>query len=178
MTAAIAGRYRCTLTSNAGTLDGYSLVDVEVPPSVNVRQRDKAAQQGSYVELRCDATGSPNPSVGWMKEGGELPLQHRVQNVVLTIYNVQPEDRGRYICSATSSAGSDRDYTVLDVRTGPVIQPDGGEQGIDSQVVNVGDRVSMECIVTGTPLPTVTWSRDDGLLPEDAILGEGILIIP
>ena len=31
---------------------------------------------------------------------------------------------------------------------------------------------------TGTPLPTVTWSRDDGPLPEDAILGEGILIIP
>ena len=30
-----------------------------------------------------------------------------------------------------------------------MIQPDGGEQGIDSQVVNVGDRVSMECIVTG-----------------------------
>ena len=24
----------------------------------------------------------------------------------------------------------------------------------------------------------MTWSRDDGLLPEDAILGEGILIIP
>ena len=30
----------------------------------------------------------------------------------------------------------------------------------------------------GTPVPTVTWSRDDGPLPEDAILGEGILIIP
>ena len=51
---------------------------------MNVRQRDKAAQQGSNVELRCDATGSPNPSVGWTKEGGELPLQHRVQNGVLT----------------------------------------------------------------------------------------------
>ena len=29
VTAADAGRYRCTVTSNAGTLDGYSLVDVE-----------------------------------------------------------------------------------------------------------------------------------------------------
>ena len=37
----------------------------------------------------------------------------------------------------------------INVSAGPVIQPDGGEQGIDSQVVNVGDRVSMECIVTG-----------------------------
>ena len=27
-------------------------------------------------------------------------------------------------------------------------------------------------------MPTVTWSRDDGPLPDDAILGEGILIIP
>lgn len=30
----------------------------------------------------------------------------------------------------------------------------------------------------GTPLPKITWSRDDGPLPADAILGDGILIIP
>ena len=29
VTAADAGRYRCTVTSNAGTLDGYAIVDVE-----------------------------------------------------------------------------------------------------------------------------------------------------
>ncbi|XP_060600902.1 basement membrane-specific heparan sulfate proteoglycan core protein-like [Ruditapes philippinarum] len=29
-----------------------------------------------------------------------------------------------------------------------------------------------------TPLPTITWSRDDGPLPADAILGDSILIIP
>ncbi|WAR15207.1 PGBM-like protein [Mya arenaria] len=30
----------------------------------------------------------------------------------------------------------------------------------------------------GTPLPTITWSRLDGRLPADSILGDGILIIP
>ena len=40
-------------------------------------------------------------------------------------------------------------FLCINISAGPVIQPDGGEQGIDSQVVNVGDRVSMECIVTG-----------------------------
>lgn len=31
------------------------------------------------------------------------------------IYNVQEEDAGRYICTAQSSAGSSRDYSVLHV---------------------------------------------------------------
>ena len=35
----------------------------------------------------------------------------------LRIYNVQPDDRGRYICTASSSAGSARDYTFLDIRS-------------------------------------------------------------
>ena len=30
----------------------------------------------------------------------------------------------------------------------------------------------------GTPKPTITWTRDDGPLPRDVILGDGILIIP
>ena len=47
-------------------------------------QRDKAAQQGSNVELRCAVTGSPTPTVRWTKDGGELPDQHRVQDGILT----------------------------------------------------------------------------------------------
>jgi len=31
---------------------------------------------------------------------------------------------------------------------------------------------------SGTPLPLITWSRDDGPLPRDAIIGDGIMIIP
>ncbi|XP_060586623.1 basement membrane-specific heparan sulfate proteoglycan core protein-like isoform X4 [Ruditapes philippinarum] len=174
VTAADAGRYRCVVQSSSGSQDGYALVEIEVPPSIVVAQRDVYTEVNRIVRLQCDVTGSPPPVVRWEKEGDQLPSQHKIQDGVLTIYGVQEADAGRYICSASSSAGSSRDYAVLHVTS----IDDGRGENVDTQYVNVGDRVSMECIVTGTPLPTITWSRDDGPLPADAILGDGILIIP
>ena len=39
-------------------------------------------------------------------------------------------------------------------------------------------KIYTNCFILGTPLPRITWSRDDAALPEDAVVGEGILIIP
>ncbi|XP_052285983.1 basement membrane-specific heparan sulfate proteoglycan core protein-like isoform X3 [Dreissena polymorpha] len=176
VSAADAGRYRCVVESSAGSSEGFAIVTVEVPPAVKVAQRDVYMESNRVASLRCDATGSPVPSVRWEKEGDQLPEQHRVQNGTLTIYNVRDEDAGRYICTASSAAGTARDYAVLHVSGGSSI--DHGRDKSNVQVVNVGDRVSLECIVTGTPLPVITWSRPDRRLPADAILGDGILIIP
>ncbi|KAL3861185.1 hypothetical protein ACJMK2_007245 [Sinanodonta woodiana] len=176
VTAADAGRYRCVATSASGSSEGYAVVEITVPPTVRAAEREYSVQQNAVVELRCDFTGSPEPTVRWDHESGELPPQHRVQDGVLTIYNVQPKDSGRYICTATNAAGTARDYVFVTVSSGPVIN--GGEARIDTQIVNVGDRVEMECIVAGTPLPTIRWSRDDGPLPASAIRGDGILLIP
>ena len=60
------------------------IIKISVPPTVTVRQREKQAERGTNVELRCDVTGSPTPAVRWTKDGGELPDQHRVQDGVLT----------------------------------------------------------------------------------------------
>ncbi|XP_052760298.1 basement membrane-specific heparan sulfate proteoglycan core protein-like isoform X2 [Mya arenaria] len=178
VTPADAGRYRCVVQSGSGTTEGYAIVDVAAPPSITVTQRDVYTETNKVAQLRCDTSGSPTPMVRWEREGGELPPQHRVQDGLLTIYNVQEQDAGRYICTATSTAGSARDYAVLHISSGSVIDGDNGGDRSNVQTVNIGDRVSLECIVTGTPLPTITWSRLDGRLPADSILGDGILIIP
>ena len=32
--------------------------------------------------------------------------------------------------------------------------------------------------ILGSPLPTIYWSRLEGPIPEEAIIGDGILVIP
>ncbi|XP_048238836.1 basement membrane-specific heparan sulfate proteoglycan core protein-like isoform X2 [Haliotis rufescens] len=178
VTAADAGQYRCIATNNAGSSEGYASIEISVPPTVVVSPKNEQIAAGRTVELRCDVTGTPPPQVRWEKDmGGQLPVQHQIRNGVLTIYNVAEEDSGRYICTASNEAGSNRDYTYLRVQGGPGIVPGGGGQS-SVQTVNVGDRVDFECLVSGTPKPMVKWSKVEGALPASAVIGEGILIVP
>ncbi|KAK3104524.1 hypothetical protein FSP39_004009 [Pinctada imbricata] len=174
VTAADAGRYRCVATNAAGPSDGIAIVEVQVPPTVIASERSKRPTTGELVELRCDARGSPSPTVTWEKEGGALPSNSDIRNGILTIYNVRSQDSGRFICTAQSNAGTARDYIVLSVQE----INGGGPVRINTQTVNVGERVEMECVVSGTPKPTVKWSRLDGPLPVSSTVNDVYLVIP
>ncbi|XP_064610527.1 LOW QUALITY PROTEIN: basement membrane-specific heparan sulfate proteoglycan core protein-like [Liolophura sinensis] len=175
VTAADAGQYRCVATNQAGSAEGIAEVIISVPPTVVVSQKNYVHTVGEFVELRCRATGSPPPRVTWEKELGTLPPRHDIQNGILQIYSVSAADEGRYICTASNEAGSTRDYAYLTVQ-----DVGGPSTGIktDTQTVDVGDRVEFECIVTGTPRPTIQWNKLGGVIPPRAVIGEGILIIP
>lgn len=50
---------------------------VSVPPDIldYSTSTDMVVREGSNVSLRCAATGSPDPSIAWRREGGEpIPL--------------------------------------------------------------------------------------------------------
>ncbi|XP_034337833.2 basement membrane-specific heparan sulfate proteoglycan core protein isoform X5 [Magallana gigas] len=174
VTAADAGRYRCVATNSAGSSDGFAVVIVQVPPTIVVSNRDQSAREGETVSMRCQVTGTPQPQVTWERLGGALPPNSDIRNNVLTINNVRQEDTGRYICRARSSAGSAQGDILLTVISGG---GDGGVIQYDTQTVNAGEKVEMECVSTGFPLPTVTWSREDAPLPQRAIVNEAFLII-
>nr|XP_022341960.1 basement membrane-specific heparan sulfate proteoglycan core protein-like isoform X4 [Crassostrea virginica] len=175
VTAADAGRYRCVATNSAGSSDGIAVIIVQVPPTIIVGNRDQSFREGATVSLQCQVTGTPQPQVTWEKQGGSLPSNSDIRNDVLTVYNVRPEDSGRYICYAQSSAGSARDFIMLNVLTGG--GGSGGSIQYDTQTVNEGEKVTMECVSTGAPQPTVRWSKLDTPLPQSAIVNDAFLVI-
>ncbi|CAG5125030.1 unnamed protein product, partial [Candidula unifasciata] len=170
VTRADAGRYRCVATNAAGSIEGFADIVVLAPPVASVTPKQNEASIGGTVQIQCNVQGDPSPTIEWEKERGPLPLQHQIRNGLLTIYNAQPSDSGRYICKAASEAGTVTDYSVLVVRD---VEPDPGVQR-----VGVGDRVELECVVTGSTTPRVTWTKAEGPLPWNSIIGEGTLIIP
>ncbi|XP_060073482.1 basement membrane-specific heparan sulfate proteoglycan core protein-like [Ylistrum balloti] len=176
VTAADAGRYRCVAVSSAGTSDGYAEVSIQVPPTVLAEVRQTTPVIGQSLSFGCNAQGVPKPTVRWEKEGGSLPVSHQIIDGVLTIYGITAEDEGRYICTATNIAGTARDYVAVNVQ-GRKTDPNVTVK-IDTQTLNIGERVEMECVVTGTPRPVVRWTKTDGVLSGAAFINDNILVIP
>uniref|UniRef100_A0A8C4R4D6 Ig-like domain-containing protein n=1 Tax=Eptatretus burgeri TaxID=7764 RepID=A0A8C4R4D6_EPTBU len=74
------GRYTCKASNKAGEHLRHYDVIVLVPPSVSVAvPLDRAVMVGQNVTLKCFATGVPNPSVTWLKDGGQM---HSVNKIV------------------------------------------------------------------------------------------------
>ena len=63
------------------------------------------------------------------------------------MYNVQPEDSGRYICVVSNDAGTTRDFAQLTVRGRAGAGPSAIREQI--QTVAQGDTVEINCDVTG-----------------------------
>lgn len=65
-------------------------------------------QVGHKVELPCIASGYPNPTIRWLKDGRPLPADSRWTRRItgLTISDLRLEDSGNYICEVTNSFGS------------------------------------------------------------------------
>ena len=68
---------------------------------------DITAEESSDVTITCHVTGNPLPEITWSKTEGSLPASRSViSRGNLTILNVNTNDSGSYVCTATSIAGS------------------------------------------------------------------------
>lgn len=64
------------------------------------------------ISINCPVTGIPFPTITWLKDGQEIPDQHRIQIVSnglqLRIAASEEGDTGMYSCVAMSPAGVDK----------------------------------------------------------------------
>ncbi|KAG8193123.1 hypothetical protein JTE90_004947 [Oedothorax gibbosus] len=134
-------------------------------PRVIFSQSQVRAGEGSYVRIPCVATAQPAPDYRWLKEtsSGLFPVNEdhriRVTSGTLHIKNVAISDGGKYQCIISNGIGDKRTDTVLIV-TAPLrvtLIP-------EHQTLNIGETAVLNCSVTGHPVHTVTWRKDQGHL--------------
>uniref|UniRef100_A0AAR2JI70 Roundabout, axon guidance receptor, homolog 1 (Drosophila) n=1 Tax=Pygocentrus nattereri TaxID=42514 RepID=A0AAR2JI70_PYGNA len=177
VTPADVGSYSCLAENMVGKAEASATLTVhgEMPPAFVVRPRNQVVGVGRTVTFQCEATGNPQPAIFWQREGSQnllfsyQPPQPSSRFSVsqtgdLTIMDVQRSDGGLYSCQALNIAGSVITKALLEVtdvvsdRPPPVIR-----QGPENQTVAVDGTVVLNCIATGTPMPTLLW-RKDGML--------------
>ncbi|XP_064212839.1 basement membrane-specific heparan sulfate proteoglycan core protein [Tribolium castaneum] len=177
-----SGVYVCTATSATGyTATGTADVTIyessgTSPPSAKVSPERITISQGSSTELRCDATGSPTPTIKWTRVGSELPPHITQSGSVLYIRNAQVSDRGVYVCVSSNNLGLAQASSIVEVNRLEIpilsVHPQA------SQTVTAGNSAILACRVdAGIPAPTVVWTRADGrpLSPNIETMSHGTL---
>ncbi|XP_051699264.1 muscle, skeletal receptor tyrosine-protein kinase isoform X3 [Oryctolagus cuniculus] len=105
-----AGQYRCVAKNSLGT--AYSkLVKLEVEVFARILRAPESHNVtfGSFVTLRCTATGIPVPTITWMENGNAVSsgsiqesVKDRVIDSRLQLFITKP---GLYTCIATNKHG-------------------------------------------------------------------------
>ncbi|XP_060747434.1 fibroblast growth factor receptor 4 isoform X1 [Tachysurus vachellii] len=140
-----------------------------VPYWTHVQRMEKklyAVPAGNTVKFRCPATGSPTPSIRWLKNGREFRGEHRIggiklrhQHWSLVMESVVPSDRGNYTCVVENKYGSITHSYLLDVLERsphrPILQA-----GLPTNITAVvGGDVQFQCKVYSDAQPHIQWLK-------------------
>ncbi|XP_009575209.1 PREDICTED: hemicentin-1-like, partial [Fulmarus glacialis] len=158
------GRYKCVAANKAGEHEREFDVTVHVPPTIkSAGTSERAVVIYKPVTLQCIANGIPSPSITWLKDGqpvntarGNIRLESSGR--ILQVVKALLEDAGRYTCVATNAAGEAQQHVRLHVHEPPSLE-DAGKMLNETVVVN--NPIHLECRASGSPLPAITWYKDN-----------------
>ncbi|KAG7164030.1 Hemicentin-1-like 7 [Homarus americanus] len=182
-----SGVYICNATNSVGSAVREFNFTVMTPPSVRHRSgdgdnddvEDIKVVAGRDIIMYCWVDGSPLPTITWWRGGQSLTLSPRFHLTApdqLLITNTQDVDSGDYSCLATNRAGTAEKQFDVQVIV-PAEIKDSSEAGEKSenrpyQEVLVDMPISLYCPAVGSPLPYITWTKDD--TPLVGLLGTGL----
>uniref|UniRef100_A0A8D3BGI2 Heparan sulfate proteoglycan 2 n=1 Tax=Scophthalmus maximus TaxID=52904 RepID=A0A8D3BGI2_SCOMX len=193
-----AGEYTCkALNTHGEHTSRVSLfvqsIGLGTQPQVQVSPQNIEVHEGESLRLYCRASGSPAPKLTWLKNGGQIPPQARMDRTdigTLLIPNIKMSDSGTYMCVGSNSVGSNSapvKVTVLkgetagrSSRSGPHDDDDDEDACVcvraadhSSSVVSIqpsiadvqeGQSLELNCFAPGNPPPQVGWTRASGRL--------------
>jgi hypothetical protein len=127
------------------------------PPTITQQPQSQYAVFGGSVTFTAAATGVPDPTFQWRRDGTELT---GATDASLTLNNLTPSDAGTYTVVASNPGGSVTSsdavlqlFTTLPTAPAIADQPDDLECG-------VGDPATLAVQVTGTDPLSFQWYKD------------------
>lgn len=130
------------------------------------------------AELRCAATGSPQPVIEWRRLDGYLSTDVVHRDGYLRFNSLRKSDEGSYQCVAHNDAG-EADVTVpIYVRAQTATRPPREEVTIEPSQYSgePGQEIKLYC--TSNVPGSVTWTKASSVdLPENANVRGDVLTI-
>ncbi|XP_014346518.1 fibroblast growth factor receptor 1 isoform X1 [Latimeria chalumnae] len=125
-----------------------------------------AVPAAKTVKFRCPASGTPMPTLRWLKNGREFKPDQRIggykvryQTWSIIMDSVVPSDKGNYTCIVENKYGSINHTYQLDVVERsphrPILQA-----GLPAnKTVVLGSNVEFSCRVYSDPQPHIQWLK-------------------
>ncbi|KAI5612378.1 neural cell adhesion molecule L1-like protein precursor, partial [Silurus asotus] len=121
------GKYMCKAKNSAGQATHVFDITVEEPPYWVQEPKSQIVPINSEVHIKCYASGKPQPTIAWMRNGEPLqaaPLSNvRVLHDTLILYEAQQQDSAVYQCEVSNKHGtllSNANIMVMNVPDPPV----------------------------------------------------------
>ncbi|MEQ2295846.1 hypothetical protein AMECASPLE_018733 [Ameca splendens] len=161
------GYYKCIASNPAGAdTAAVRLQVVAAPPGIVEQKRQQLkARLRQNLWLSCTSYGTPHPSIHWVLHDGTVVRSNKhtsekrisvFENGTLFIKDVNPEDKGKYECIATSSTGSERRVVTLSVEK-QEYPPEIVKTSQNMTELSFGDQLRLNCLATGDPKPRILW---------------------
>lgn len=140
------------------------------PPCFTEPLGDATVTEGDKFQFECHVKGFPDPTVQWYKDGVAIAKDsdYKTHNeggvCTLHIDETFTADTAIFTCKASNSVGVAETAAKLFVReTSPeeVMTPPMFVKPLQSGTAREGASFVLRCVVTGNPLPTVQWFKND-----------------
>uniref|UniRef100_A0A674IMN9 Hemicentin-1 n=1 Tax=Terrapene triunguis TaxID=2587831 RepID=A0A674IMN9_9SAUR len=158
------GHYTCMAANVAGSSSSSMELVVHIPPKIRSSEVQHTVIENSQAVLSCVADGIPTPTINWKKDNIPLPdtvgKYRPMQYGDLVLENAVPEDSGSYTCVASNAVGEDIHTVSLMVHVLPAFTELPGDIAL-----NKGEQLRLTCKATGTPIPKITWTFNNNIVP-------------
>ncbi|XP_022085366.1 hemicentin-1-like isoform X2 [Acanthaster planci] len=166
-----SGTYECRATNNAGSTKKIFNVEVQVLPVIDgqppgsgpIDPISVTVTQDKSIDLPCHASGNPQPTITWYKQGE--PVTHNTPGVrvsrdgtVLSISRANVIHAGLFTCLATSSIGNATKVFAIMVHVPPEID---NAETLHNITVIQNNRVLLQCPTVAIPVARIKWFKDN-----------------
>ncbi|XP_054706556.1 lachesin-like [Uloborus diversus] len=163
-----------SLSITPGHIRPYPKADyLEAEPEFSEPIQNVTIAIGRDTQLSCTVENLGTYRAAWIKVETKaiLTIHHHIitrnyrislshsdnRNFILQIRNVQPADKGGYMCQVNTVPMKSQ-VGYLDVLVPPDILDHGSSSDV---VVREGANVTLTCKAVGYPAPNITWRRED-----------------
>ncbi|MGO3650133.1 Ig-like domain repeat protein, partial [Agrococcus casei] len=137
----------------------YSTEEVAIAPSIVTDPADVVAAPGEDVELSAEVAGSPEPTVQWQQlTDGEWVDVDGATSTTYAFTAAAEQDGAQFRIVATNEAGSAESAAATVTVTSAAVEAAPEVISHPEDVTaKLGERVTLETIVTGSPAPVAQW---------------------
>ncbi|VIO88235.1 Uncharacterized protein BM_BM11652 [Brugia malayi] len=166
------GQIICVVENKGGQVEQNFNLEVLVPPELETVQSQKyIKREKDSITLVCpvkyDKYSTTPTEILWYKDGRPID-RFTVSNIKITsdgqrlhIAHTSLSDAGNYSCVALNRAGESSLNFYVEIFSAPHLDYGRSKQQLHAIT---GQSITLWCIVSGYPLPTIQWIKDGYLI--------------
>ncbi|KAF5301257.1 hypothetical protein FQR65_LT00957 [Abscondita terminalis] len=169
-----SAKYTCKASNQAGSTETSAILSVKeirpeeelLPPTFIKHLEPAIVKQGQRFQFECKVEGHPLPTVQWFKNSEcidncpNYSITYNNGEAILRFEEVTLDDRANFTCKASNQVGTAQTTANLCVEPCEKTENPFFVIPLSNVMARAGQKIKLECEVSGLPVPSLTWSHN------------------